>query len=74
VKQKANTRDMIFDCATLISYISEYMTLKPGDIIFSGTPEGVVLGYPEEQQEWLKPGDEVQVSVEQIGTLVNVLK
>lgn len=74
VKQSANTRDMIFDCTTLISYISEYMTLKPGDIIFSGTPEGVVLGYPEDQQEWLKSGDEVQVSVEQIGTLVNVLK
>ncbi|KAA9028368.1 fumarylacetoacetate hydrolase family protein [Niallia endozanthoxylica] len=74
VKQSANTRDMIFDCATLISYISQHMTLKPGDIIFSGTPEGVVLGYPEDQQEWLKSGDEVQVSVEQIGTLVNILK
>ncbi|WP_338448940.1 fumarylacetoacetate hydrolase family protein [Niallia oryzisoli] len=73
VKQSANTRDMIFDCATLISYISEHMTLKPGDIIFSGTPEGVVLGYPEDQQEWLKSGDEVKVTVEQIGTLVNVL-
>lgn len=74
VKQSANTRDMIFDCATLISYISQHMTLKPGDIIFSGTPEGVVLGYPEDQQEWLKSGDEVQVSVKQIGTLVNILK
>ncbi|WP_071393970.1 fumarylacetoacetate hydrolase family protein [Bacillus tuaregi] len=74
VKQSANTRDMIFDCATLISYISEYMTLKPGDIIFSGTPEGVVLGYPEDQQEWLKAGDEVQVSVGGIGTLINVLE
>ena len=50
------------------------MTLKPGDIIFSGTPEGVILGYPEDQQVWLKSGDEVQVSVENIGTLVNVLK
>ena len=74
VRQSANTRDMIFDCATLVSYLSEHMTLKPGDIIFSGTPEGVILGYPEDQQVWLKSGDEVQVSVENIGTLVNVLK
>lgn len=73
VRQSANTRDMIFDCATLVSYLSEHMTLKPGDIIFSGTPEGVILGYPEDQQVWLKPGDEVQVSVENIGTLVNLL-
>ena len=74
VRQSANTRDMIFDCATLVSYLSQHMTLKPGDIIFSGTPEGVILGYPEDQQVWLKSGDEVQVSVENIGTLVNVLE
>ncbi len=74
VRQSANTRDMIFDCATLVSYLSQHMTLKPGDLIFSGTPEGVILGYPEDQQVWLKSGDEVQVSVENIGTLVNVLK
>ena len=74
VRQSANTRDMIFDCATLVSYLSQHMTLKPGDIIFSGTPEGVILGYPEDQQVWLKSGDEVQVSVENIGTLVNILK
>ena len=74
VRQSANTRDMIFDCATLVSYLSQHMTLKPGDIIFSGTPEGVILGYPEAKQVWLKSGDEVQVSVENIGTLVNVLK
>ncbi len=41
---------MIFDCATIVSYVSEYMTLKPGDLIFSGTPDGVILGYPEDQQ------------------------
>jgi 2-keto-4-pentenoate hydratase/2-oxohepta-3-ene-1,7-dioic acid hydratase in catechol pathway len=74
VRQSANTRDMIFDCATLVSYLSQHITLKPGDIIFSGTPEGVILGYPEAKQVWLKSGDEVQVSVENIGTLVNVLK
>lgn len=73
-RQLSNTRNMIFDCATIISYLSQHMTLKPGDIIFSGTPEGVILGYPEDQQKWLKSGDEITVSVEKIGTLVNVLK
>ena len=73
VRQSANTRDMIFDCATIISYVSQFITLKPGDIIFSGTPDGVILGYPEENQQWLKPGDEVIVSIERIGELVNVV-
>ena len=59
IRQSAHTRDMIFDCATIISYLSQYMTLKPGDLIFTGTPEGVIVGYPEEQQQWLKSGDEV---------------
>jgi 2-keto-4-pentenoate hydratase/2-oxohepta-3-ene-1,7-dioic acid hydratase in catechol pathway len=74
IKQSANTRDMIFDCATIVSYLSQHMTLKPGDIIFSGTPDGVVLGYPEEQRVWLKSGDEIQVTIENIGTLTNKLK
>ena len=73
LRQSANTRDMIFDCATIISYVSQFMTLKPGDLIFSGTPEGVILGYPEESQQWLKPGDKVIVSIESIGELVNVV-
>lgn len=74
IRQSGNTRDMIFDCASIISYISQYMTLKSGDIIFTGTPSGVILGYPEEQQQWLKSGDEVVVTIEGIGSLSNVLK
>ena len=74
VRQAANTKDMIFDCATIISYISESMTLKPGDIIFTGTPGGVILGYPKERQQWLKAGDEIEVSIQHIGTLANRLK
>lgn len=73
VRQSANTCDMIFDCATIVSYISKYMTLRPGDIIFSGTPSGVILGYPENEQHWLKSGDEIIVSIEKIGSLINVL-
>lgn len=73
MKQSSNTKNMIFNCAFLISYISQYMTLKPGDIIFTGTPEGVILGYPEDKQRWLKPGDELEVSIEKLGTLRNKL-
>lgn len=74
LRQSGNTSDMIFDCATIVSYLSQYMTLKPGDIIFTGTPSGVILGYPEEQQQWLKSGDEMIVSIEKIGSLMNILK
>lgn len=71
LRQSASTRDMIFDCATIVSYISQFMTLKPGDIIFTGTPAGVILGMPQENRRWLKSGDEVQVTIEKLGTLVN---
>lgn len=71
--QNSNTRYMIFNCATIVSYISRHMTLQPGDLIFTGTPEGVVLGYPEGEQEWLKPGDKLEVTIEQIGTLRNTI-
>lgn len=67
VRQSSNTNDMIFDCKTTVSYISQHWTLKPGDIIFTGTPEGVILGYPPEKQVWLKPGDQVTTSIEKLG-------
>lgn len=73
LRQSANTRDMIFGCAELICYISEYMTLEPGDLIFTGTPEGVILGKPKEDQTWLCSGDELTVSIEGLGTLENRL-
>lgn len=73
IRQHSNTSDMIFDCATIISYLSQHMTLKPGDLIFTGTPSGVILGYPEEKQIWLKAGDEVVIEIESIGRLVNKL-
>lgn len=46
-RQSANTCDMIFDCNTIVSYASQYMTLKPGDMIFTRTPGGVIIGYTE---------------------------
>jgi len=67
VRQSSNTNDMIFSCKTIVSYISQVWTLKPGDIIFTGTPEGVILGYPPEKQVWLKAGDQVTTSIEKLG-------
>ena len=49
------------------------MTLKPGDIIFTGTPEGVISGYPKDKQVWLKPGDKVVTSIEKLGELTFTL-
>jgi 2-keto-4-pentenoate hydratase/2-oxohepta-3-ene-1,7-dioic acid hydratase in catechol pathway len=69
LRQNSNTADMIFNVAECISYISQYMTLMPGDVISTGTPEGVVLGMKE--KNWLKPGDEVMVEVEGLGKCVN---
>lgn len=70
-RQNSNTSDMIFHCDEIISYISKHMTLTPGDIILTGTPEGVILGLPEEEQNYLQPGDEVTVEIEKIGKLTN---
>jgi len=74
LRQSDNTSDMLFDCASIISYASQYMTLKPGDIIFTGTPSGPVMGFPKDEQQWLKPGDEVTVTIEKIGSLTNIME
>ncbi len=69
--QHANTRDMIFSCRDLISYISRYITLTPGDVIFTGTPEGVILGKPPESRRWLEPGETISVEIQGLGRLTN---
>jgi 2-keto-4-pentenoate hydratase/2-oxohepta-3-ene-1,7-dioic acid hydratase in catechol pathway len=68
-RQNSNTADMIFSCAQVVGYCSRHMTLSPGDIIYTGTPQGVILGYPPEKQVWLKPGDKVVTEVEKCGLL-----
>jgi 2-keto-4-pentenoate hydratase/2-oxohepta-3-ene-1,7-dioic acid hydratase in catechol pathway len=68
-RQSSNTSDMIFSCAQIISYASQHFTLQPGDLISTGTPEGVIIGKPEAQQVWLKPGDKIACSVEKLGEL-----
>ena len=72
-RQSGNTSQMVFGCASIISYASRYMTLKPGDLIFTGTPSGVVAGYAEDRRAWLKAGDEITVSIDSIGSLTNTL-
>jgi acylpyruvate hydrolase len=69
VVQSANTTDMLFDVATIISTLSEAVTLEAGDVIVSGTPAGV--GFGMDPQVYLKAGDVVEVSIEGIGSLVN---
>ena len=67
--QSANTRDMIFDVATLVAACSEGMALQPGDLIITGTPSGV--GLARNPQVWMKAGDVCEIEVEQMGTLRN---
>lgn len=67
--QDGNTDDMIFDTATLISTMSEVMTLEPGDVIPTGTPPGV--GFTRKPPVWMKPGDVCEIEIEKIGTLRN---
>lgn len=73
-RQSSNTSKMIFSCAHIISYISKLMTLKPGDIIFTGTPEGVAHGETTEEKKYLKSGDKVEIIIENIGVLSNTLE
>jgi 2-keto-4-pentenoate hydratase/2-oxohepta-3-ene-1,7-dioic acid hydratase in catechol pathway len=69
LRQSANTRDLIFDIPTLISTISAGLTLQPGDLIATGTPAGVGLGF--NPPKFLKAGDEVSMSITGLGTLTN---
>ena len=71
IRQQAKLEQMIFKPYDIIAFLSSYMTLQEGDIIFTGTPSGVVLGKNESKYSWLKPGDTVTVSISGIGTLEN---
>mgnify|MGYP002041240046 FL=1 len=62
--QRGNTRDMVFDIPALIEYFSSFMTLSPGDLILTGTPDGIVN---------VNPGDKVVTEIDGIGRLVNTL-
>jgi 2-keto-4-pentenoate hydratase/2-oxohepta-3-ene-1,7-dioic acid hydratase in catechol pathway len=73
-RQRGNTKTMIFDCATLVSYVSQFMTLNPGDLITTGTPPGVGSGMKPTPQ-YLKPGDKVTLGIDGLGEQsANVVK
>lgn len=69
VMQHATLDDLVFDVPTLIAYVSTIITLRPGDIISTGTTGGV--GDARDPQVWLRPGDVVDVTIDRVGTLTN---
>ncbi len=69
LRQSSTTADMIYSVEELVSYISQFMTLEPGDLIMTGTPEGVIIGKPIPERVYLRPGDVVTVEVEGLGAL-----
>ena len=74
VRQQAQLQQMLFKPDAIIEFVSQYITLQEGDIIFTGTPSGVVLGKNESKYSWLKSGDTVSISISVIGTLENQFK
>jgi 2-keto-4-pentenoate hydratase/2-oxohepta-3-ene-1,7-dioic acid hydratase in catechol pathway len=72
LRQDANTADLIFDIPTLIATISAGIELRPGDVIVTGTPVGVGIGF--KPPKFLKAGDEVRISIEGIGTIENTVR
>ncbi len=73
IRQSSSTANMIFSCEEIISYASSLMTLKAGDLIFTGTPEGVILGHDAQTRKWMREGDVVEVEIEGIGILRNTI-
>ena len=69
-RQDAKTSDLIFDVPYLVSYLSEVMTLVPGDLIFTGTPSGV--GMPD--RRFLVPGDVITTTIDGIGAMINICR
>ena len=69
LRQSSSTADFIFNTQQMISYISKHWAIEVGDIIFTGTPQGVIAGMPKEKQVWLKAGDKLVSSIEKLGDL-----
>jgi acylpyruvate hydrolase len=69
LRQDGNTHTLIFDVPAIIAFLTQQLTLEPGDVIATGTPAGVGLGM--KPQVWLQPGDAVRMEIEEIGVLEN---
>ena len=67
VRQQGSTADLVFSAAHLVSYISSFITLAPGDMITTGSPSGVAVGF--DPPKWLVPGDKVEIEINTLGTL-----
>jgi 2-keto-4-pentenoate hydratase/2-oxohepta-3-ene-1,7-dioic acid hydratase in catechol pathway len=72
LKQDGNSKDLIYDEAHMVRFLTGVMTLYPGDVISTGTPDGV--GAARNPREFLKPGDVVEIEIEGIGKLVTPMK
>ncbi|MCW1919752.1 fumarylacetoacetate hydrolase family protein [Rhodobacter sp. KR11] len=72
VVQKASMSDMVFSVARLIQILSTFLTLKPGDVIVSGTPSGV--GLARKPPLWMRDGDVVEVEIDRLGPLTNPIR
>jgi 2-keto-4-pentenoate hydratase/2-oxohepta-3-ene-1,7-dioic acid hydratase in catechol pathway len=69
VMQDSNTSNMIFGVAEIVSFVSQAITLEPGDLIITGTPAGV--GAFRKPPVWMKPGDEITIEIDGIGSITN---
>ena len=74
LRQEGWSADMIHDIPALVTFLSGCCTLEPGDVILTGTPSGVILGRPEDQQDWLQPGDVLTVREDTIGELTVTIR
>ena len=64
--QSGNTKNMIFNTNFILSYLSKFMSLQPGDLVTTGTPAGVGMGM--NPQVFLKPGDNIKIAIDNLGT------
>ena len=69
LRQSANTSEMLFNCYEMVAYLSQAMTLEPGDVITTGTPAGV--GVKMQPRGYLKPGQIVKIEIDGLGSLTN---
>ena len=69
VMQDSNTSNMVFGVAEIVAFVSQGITLEPGDLILTGTPAGV--GAFREPKVWMQPGDEITIEIDGIGSITN---